>query len=360
MSTRRLITPTPKAIAISEKTTFRGGICVLKSKPARNNNSPTTLRTMVITQKESIANPLQKSALSKKGLCDYVVNVASGCLHGCSFCYVPSTPAIRTKQTQLLERGVSNPQMDWGKYLFVREGIPEKLEDILSRKKSWLETPAGKGVVLLCSGTDPYQNQQTADITRQAVRVLLNHKKRIRILTRGLSWVNDSDLLAHPNVTVGASLPILDDELNRKIEPQAPPPSKRYKALQQGHKAGCRLYVAMAPTPPTMTLDDFKTHLEKLMDVEPEVIFWEPINARGSNGKRMVAAGLDFAQSVTTKKSWIDNFLHQWNLIEEAASSIGCLDRIHFWPDNQLPDPKKVEWINKPTIEKWSHIHPPG
>lgn len=306
---------------------------------------------------EKIANPLQQSKLNKKGLCDYVINIASGCLHGCTFCYVPSTPAIRTRQTQLQEKGVADPQMDWGKYLFIREGIPEKLDQILCRKKSWNETKAGQGIVLLCSGTDPYQNKQTSTIARETIKVLSKYHKRVRILTRGLLWVDDLDILNHPNIIVGMSLPNLDDILSRKIEPQAPPPTERYKALQKGHKAGCRLYIAMAPTPPTMVLDDFKKHLEKLMDLDPEVIFWEPINARGTNGKRMVAAGLDFVNSVMTKQSWADSFKQQWEYIEIAAEELGCQNKIHIWPDPELKgyiDEAAInKWLYKPTIEKW-------
>ncbi|MEH2328141.1 SPL family radical SAM protein [Nostoc sp.] len=309
---------------------------------------------------EKIVNPLQQSALNKKGLCDYVVNVASGCLHGCTFCYVPSTPAIRTKQAQLHSKGVSNPQMDWGQYLFVREEIPEQLEKILSRKRSWRETPAGKGVVLVCSGTDPYQTKQTANVTRGVVEALSRYKKKIRILTRGLLWVNDIDILNRTNVIVGMSLPYLNDELSRQIEPQAPPPSERYKAMLAGHKAGCRMYVAVAPTPPNMTLDDFKRHLEKIMCINPEVIFWEPINARGSNGKRMIAAGLDFTDSIRHKKSWAEYFKRQWNDIETAAREVGCEDRLHIWPDPELrglvDDVKLDYWLYKPTVEKWDSL----
>ncbi|NEO99016.1 MAG: radical SAM protein [Symploca sp. SIO2E9] len=309
---------------------------------------------------EKIVNPLQESALNKKGLCDYVINVASGCLHGCSFCYVPSTPAIRTKQAQLLRKGVSNPQMDWGQYLFVREDIPEQLEKKLSRKKTWRETDAGRGVVLLCSGTDPYQNKQTASVTRVAVEILSKYNKRVRILTRGLLWVNDFDVLNQSNVIVGMSLPHLDDELSRKIEPQAPPPTKRYQALLKGSQAGCRLYVAVAPTHPTMNLDDFKRHLEKIMHVNPEVIFWEPINARGTNGKRMIAAGLNFASAIMTKSSWVKCFIRQWEQIELAAKEMGCEDRLHIWPDPELrgyvEDAKLEKWLYQPTVEKWESL----
>lgn len=307
---------------------------------------------------ETIINPLQESALNKKGLCDYVINIASGCLHGCSFCYVPSTPAIRTRQTHLRDRGVENPQMDWGQYLFVREDIPEKLDKILARKKKWRETESGRGIVLLCSGTDPYQNKETANITRQTVQILLQNHKRVRILTRGLLWTNDLDILIDKNAIVGMSLPYIDDELSRKIEPQAPPPSKRYEALLKGYKSGCRLYVAMAPTPPTMTRDDFKCHLEKIACLNPEVIFWEPINARGTNGKRMLAAGLDFANTIMTRHSWAECFKRQWEHLEIAARAVGCEDKIHIWPDVELrgyiEDEKLERWFYKPTVEKWN------
>ncbi|HEY9651044.1 MAG TPA: radical SAM protein, partial [Coleofasciculaceae cyanobacterium] len=222
------------------------------------------------------------------------------------------------------------------------------------------ETPEGKGVVLLCSGTDPYQNKQTASVTRGAVEVLSNYNKRIRILTRGLLWINDIDILNRDNVIVGMSLPYLNDEISRQIEPQSPPPSERYKALLKGHEAGCRLYVAMAPTPPTMTLDDFKRDLEKIMYVNPEVIFWEPINARGTNGKRMLAAGLEFTSSIMSKQSWAECFKRQWEEIEIAAHELGCDDRLHIWPDPELrgyvDEAQLKKWLYRPTVEKWDNL----
>lgn len=308
---------------------------------------------------ETISNPLQKSALNKKGLCDYVINIASGCLHGCTFCYVPSTPAIRTKQSQFKEKGVVNPQMEWGKYLFIREQIPEKLEKVLERKRIWHDTPAGKGVVLLCSGTDPYQNKNTAEITRETVQVLLKYNKRVRILTRSPLWLKDLDILVNSNVTVGMSLPYINDELGRKIEPHSPSTTERYKALLEGYKAGCRIYIAVAPTPPQIDLKEFYRYLELILEVNPEVIFWEPINARGTNGKRMIAAGLEFTKSIMHKKSWAECFIRQWIQIEDAAKKLGCLERIHIWADKDLKNWVDSEildyWWFRPTVEKWNN-----
>jgi DNA repair photolyase len=306
---------------------------------------------------ESIVNPLQKSALNKKGLCDYVVNVASGCLHGCSFCYVPSTPVIRANQAKFQRQGVLDPQMDWGEYLFVRDELPTKLEAVLDKKRTWEVTPSGKGVVMLCSGTDPYQNSHTAKVTRRAVEILLAHDRRVRVLTRGLSWTKDLDLLVNQNVTLGASLPHLDDALSRQIEPNAPLPSSRYQALKKGYKAGCRLYIALAPTPPVLKVHDFKEHLKKVLELEPEVIFWEPINARGTNGKRMLAAGLNFANSIMGRDSWASYFISQWEMLMNAAQDLGCLDLMHVWVDQELEgyvDSSILNyWLYKPTPENW-------
>lgn len=311
----------------------------------------------VIKGTETIGCPLQESALRKKGLCDYVINIASGCLHGCTFCYVPSTPAIRTRQAQLNGKGVDNPQMDWGKYLLVRDQIPKQLGETIERKRKWKTTESGKGVVLLCSGTDPYQNKQTALLTRQIVKILVSKGKRVRVLTRSPLWIHDLDILVHPNVTVGMSLPHFDDSLSRLIEPNAPPPSERFKALLSGREAGCRLYIASAPTPPNMQKIDFTRYLERVASLEPEVIFWEPINARGTNGSRMQKAGIDFVDSITSQVSWANNFLRQWEMLDNAAKEAGCTDKLHIWPDKALKkftDPQRVEyWINRPTVEKW-------
>jgi DNA repair photolyase len=310
---------------------------------------------------ESIKNPLTRSGLDKKSLCDYVVNIATGCLHSCNFCYVPSTPTVRMRGQELRDRGVEDPQMNWGEYLFIRENLPESLERQLKSQRTWVNSASGRGVVMLCSTTDPYQNSQCAKVTRAAVKILLQHNKRVRILTRSPLWVKDLDILTHPNVTVGMSIPHADDVLSRRIEPGAPLPEDRLKAMKVGFKAGCRLYVAMAPTPPMMGYREFYRHLETLMQFEPEVIFFEPVNARGSNGKPMAAAGLEWAKDVMEKTSWASNFLRQWACLEAAAKDLddlGCSDRLHIWTDSglsgHLPQDEIEKWWYKPTPEKWN------
>lgn len=309
---------------------------------------------MITVNSEEIKQPLQETNLWKKYLGDYVINVASGCLHGCSFCYVPSTPAIRARETHLQERGVEDPQ-DWGSYLIIRDNAPEKLEKILSGKRSWKESYQGRGVVLLCSGTDPYQNNRVANITRQCIEILLSYNKRVRILTRSPLFLNDLDLLANTLVTTGVSIPTLDDAFCRTVEMKAPRPSDRYRAIAKASEAGCRVYIAMAPTPPFYTQTDFSHLLTQFLKVNPEVIFWEPINLRGGNVERM--SHLPWAEEIRCSQTWAKNFFSSWSDLKVAAQELNCLDLIMPWFDPDLKNfnpPAGIDWNPKQTPEQWN------
>lgn len=302
---------------------------------------------------ESVKQVLTKSKLSKKGLCDYIINVATGCLHGCRACYVPSTPIIRMRQRELRDRGVEDPTLGWGGYSFLRSDLPKKLESALKKKKAWKTTPAGKGVVMLSSGTDPYQNRETAEITRGAVEVLLRYGKRVRILTRSPLWSQHASLLNNPNVTVGMSLPGLDDRESRQLEPNAPPPSCRWRALKQFEG---RKFVSMSPTIPTQTRMDLYEHMAWIADeIRPEVVFWEPINLRGKNVQLMRDAGVDWAEEIAKTPIWADNFERQWEAVTEAEAKLGIC--VHYWPDPRLGDRcdrfNWRTWIDRPTVEVW-------
>jgi hypothetical protein len=72
----------------------------------------------------------------------------------------------------------------------------------------------------------------------------------------------------------------------------------------------------------------------------------------------MLAAGLDFAKSIMSRQSWADTFIKQWTDIEMAAQQVGCLDKLHIWPDPSLKgfisEDKVNNWLYRPTIEKWN------
>lgn len=290
---------------------------------------------------------LSESRLHKKSLCDYVINVATGCKHGCEFCYVPTTPAIENREDMLNEQAeVEDGQQEWGSYLLYRDDLPERLGDVLENKHDWKHTDRGRGAVMLSSGTDCYQDRRAAHITRGCVQELVKHEKPVRILTRSPAVVRDLDVFraADGLVTVGSSIPSLDDSLVRALEPNAPAPKARYKALDEIQRAGVPVFVSMSPTYPTMDEDDFWDLLTRFKALgPPEVIFHEPINPRGENFQMCLnaveEAGYERVSEELHKlqehQNWVKYALEQINLVQRVAEEIGGI-HVHSWPDREL------------------------
>jgi len=89
---------------------------------------------------------MSDSHLHTKSLCDHVINVATGCRHGCEFCYVPTTPAIDSRDEILAEQAnVDDPQTDWGSYLLYRDDLPEQLSNILDERDPSERTRTERG-----------------------------------------------------------------------------------------------------------------------------------------------------------------------------------------------------------------------
>lgn len=294
---------------------------------------------------------LSQSGLNHKSLCDYVINVATGCTHGCKFCYVPSTPNITARQDMLKDTvDVDDEQQEWGRYLLYRDDLPERLARKLDRKRKWKWTQRGRGVVMLSSGTDCYQDRRTAQITRGCVTELVNHRIPVRILTRSPAVCRDIDLFTAATektangklVRVGSSIPCMDEKHVRAIEPDAPAPSARLRALQGLSDAGVPVYVSMSPTYPTQDRDDFEALLRRFAELDPEVVFHEPINPRGGNFALTVQAARDAGQDelaaelakLMEKDRWIEYSVEQMRWAEELGDELGI--DVHVWPDKQV------------------------
>jgi len=292
---------------------------------------------------------MSESHLHTKSLCDHVINVATGCRHGCKFCYVPTTPAIDSRDEMLSEQAdVENPQTDWGSYLLYRDDLPERLAQVLENRNpsERKQTERGRGVVMLSSGTDCYQDRRTAQITRGTIAELVRHDIPVRILTRSPAVVRDLDLLqaAGQRITVGSSIPSFDTSLVRAMEPNAPPPMARWQALDRLQQAGVPVYVSMSPTYPTMDEDEFNELLSYFRALGEIVVFHEPINPRGANfqlcleaarevGYEDIAAELELLRD--NHQYWVEYALEQLQTVQKIATRFEGLT-VHSWPDDEL------------------------
>lgn len=321
----------------------------------------------VTTGEDPTMAVLSESGLNSKHLCDYVINVATGCRHGCRFCYVPSTPAVRTRPDMLKEHAdVQNAQREWGQYVLYRDHLPERLREKLPRKRSWKRTPFGCGVVGISFATDCYMDGRAGEITRGVVEALAEHERYARVLTRNpILALQDLDVFvdAGEHVTIGSSIPSFDAAEVRAIEPRAPAPEHRLRGLQEFNEAGVQTYVSMSPTYPTMDRADLREQLERVASCDPSVIFHEPINPRGANFEMTVDAAREAGQrdlaekldSLRDREQWMDYAISHFRWVQDIGEELDL--PIQLWPDKRLVNnapPETARWL-----QSWSYRQSP-
>jgi DNA repair photolyase len=304
---------------------------------------------------------LSESGLNSKHLCDYVINVATGCRHGCKFCYVPSTPNIRTRPDMLEEEAdVQDPQREWGNYVLYRDDLPERLRGKLERKRTWKETEFGQGIVGVSFATDCYMDGRAGEITRGVIQALSDHERYVRILTRNpILALQDLDAFeaAGEYVTIGSSIPCMFSEQVKAIEPNAPAPEHRLRGLKRFNEAGVRTYVSMSPTYPSQTRADLREQLELVSECDPDVVFHEPINPRGANFEMTVEAARDAGeielaealQALRDQERWKEYAVNHLKWVEELGVELDI--PIHLWPDKQLV--KHTSGTTSDWLQSW-------
>lgn len=158
------------------------------------------------------------------------LNPYMGCSHDCAYCYVPDVAHVQRER--------------WGRYVIVKRNLPTLLAHELKRK--------ARRDVFLSSATDPYQPAEgTHQVTRRCLEVLLRADWPMRVLTRNPLVRRDIDLLQRfGDLDVGMSVPTLDDEARRIVEPGAPPIEGRLRALRDLADAGLSTYANVAPAFP--------------------------------------------------------------------------------------------------------------
>ncbi|MFB6198380.1 MAG: radical SAM protein [Halobacteriaceae archaeon] len=289
---------------------------------------------------------LSESGLNSKHLCDYVVNVATGCRHGCKFCYVPSTPNIRTRPDMLEEEvDVENGQKEWGNYVLYRDGLGERLDEHVGRKRTWRETERGQGVVGVSFSTDCYMDGRAGKITRNVVDALTSHEKYTRVLTRNpILALQDLDIFKAGGeyVTIGSSIPCMDTDQVSAIEPSAPAPQHRLRGLKKFNEHGVQTYVSMSPTYPTQDKSDLRQQLLRVAECDPAVVFHEPINPRGGNFEMTVQAARDAGEKelaeeldkLRDRDQWVEYATNHLRWVQEIGTELNL--PVHLWPDKQL------------------------
>ena len=179
------------------------------------------------------------------------INPYRGCEHGCIYCYARPTHAYVNLSAGL----------DFETKLFAKTNAAEILERELSRPNYRPQ------VINLGSSTDPYQPiEREHRITRRILEVLVRFRHPVTIVTKSHLVLRDLDLLqelAKQRLCyVMVSVTTLDENLKRSLEPRAPSPAARLKAVAGLAAAGVPVGVLAAPMIPALNDHELERILE--------------------------------------------------------------------------------------------------
>ncbi len=172
----------------------------------------------------------------------WTLNPYRGCTHGCHYCFA-------RKYQPHLELGAGD---DFASVIFVKTNVAE----VLSRE---LQRPSHRGEqVALGTATDPYQPiEGTYGLTRACLEAFRDAPTPLGIVTKGPMVVRDIDVLRDlakaTKLSVYLSVPSLDDDAWRRLEPGTASPLQRLRAVRALVDAGIHCGVLMAPLVPGIT-----------------------------------------------------------------------------------------------------------
>jgi DNA repair photolyase len=172
----------------------------------------------------------------------WTLNPYRGCTHGCHYCFA------RRYQHQL-ELGEGD---DFASVIFVKTNFVAVLRRELAGN-SWRREQTALG-----TATDPYQPiEGRYGLTRGALEACRDAATPVGIVTKGPMVVRDIDVLkdltARARCSVYVSVPSLDDDAWRRLEPGTAPPLQRLRAVRALADAGIHCGVLMAPLVPGIT-----------------------------------------------------------------------------------------------------------
>ncbi|WP_309492540.1 SPL family radical SAM protein [Candidatus Hecatella orcuttiae] len=175
----------------------------------------------------------------------YNVNPYLGrCAHGCLYCYAVKFPSFQ---------GPVKP----------RHNLPASIGRMA-------EHTSPKLSVMLSDCTDPYQPaEKDYRITRKCVEALTGHGFPLLIVTKSDLVLRDTRLLKQAGAVVSITVTTIRDEVAKTIEPHAPPPSRRLKALEKLAEEGIATTARIDPLIPGLndSLEDLKQLTTALKEV---------------------------------------------------------------------------------------------
>ncbi len=226
-------------------------------------NSPMTASIQEPPPEPVVREVTCKSVLNKSPLGDYSLNCYGGCTHACAYCYA-----------RFMQRFHPHEE-PWGQYVDVKVNAAEVLARQIGRV-----APGEVFVSSACDGWQPIERER--ELTRDCLRLLVDHGFRPNCLTKSALILRDLDVLAGHPARVAVTLTSLDPKLGAAWEPHAASISERLRVLREAKAAGVETGVMFGPLLPF--LSDSQEALMAMFRLAAELrvdrIWVDALNAR--------------------------------------------------------------------------------
>ena len=204
----------------------------------------------------------------------YSVDPYTGCEHRCIYCYITS---------YIPEPWRTRPKKDFLK-LFERD-----------LKK------AQKLPISMSNSSDPYPKmEKDRRITRDALELMKRYEFPALILTKSNLVERDADILSSMKSVVALTITTLDENLAKKLEPMAPSPGERLKALEKLISKGIHIIIRLDPIIPTINDDiqEIEDMIKEFANIGIEQIISSTYKAKSDNFSRVTGVFKDTSQKL--------------------------------------------------------------
>ncbi|MDH5816451.1 MAG: radical SAM protein [Candidatus Nezhaarchaeota archaeon] len=202
----------------------------------------------------------------------YSFSPYTGCSHKCLYCY--ATSYIRVSE--------SRPKVDLERRL---------MRDLVKINR---ELP-----ISMSNSSDPYPPiEASLGLTRRCLEILLPRGLKIMIITKSNIIVRDVDLISRGNCAVSFTITTLEYDLASIMEPGAPKPKERLKAVKCLSQAGIPCVIRVDPIVPGLNDDERKLRklIEEAVKCGVKHVSSSTYKAKPDNLARMVKAFPDKAK----------------------------------------------------------------
>ncbi len=209
----------------------------------------------------------------------YSLNPYTGCQHACVYCYITS---------------------------YIPNGFKCRAKkNLIARLSRDLNKVDKEKPISLSNSSDPYPPMEAElKLTRKCLELIVQAGVPFQIVTKGDLVTRDLDLLKEGKCVVSLTITTLDEGLAKRLEPGAPRPKERLRAMRVLSKAGIPVTLRADPIFPYLNEEGIVEVVEAAAQAGARHVTASTFKPRPDSWRRMTLSFPEFCER--TKRLYFD------------------------------------------------------